>query len=123
MRQMEAHRQAALGSESHSMKLTIVDEAIRQWDRFWFTPSDPIVLALVRITTGLTLLFAYAGCFGATLDYLGPDGWLDEQALMELRAPDRTGTSTYGLWIQSVWFYVRQPSNGYKGASSWQLSG
>ena len=110
MRQMVAHRQAALGPEFHSMKLPIVDEAIRRWDRFWFTPSDPIVLALVRITTGLTLLFAYAGCFGATLDYLGPDGWLDEQALMELRAPDSTGAATYGLWIQSIWFYVRQPT-------------
>lgn len=29
------------------------------WDRFWFTPGDPIVLGIIRICTGLMLVYTH----------------------------------------------------------------
>jgi hypothetical protein len=46
------------------------------WNDFWFTPADPLPLAVVRIATGLILCWA---CFVWLLDpdaFFGPRGWL-----------------------------------------------
>ncbi len=47
------------------------------WERFWFTPGDPTVLAVVRICTGLIVVFTM---FTYTLDLqemVGTDAWFD----------------------------------------------
>jgi hypothetical protein len=46
------------------------------WNEFWFTPSDPLPLAVVRIATGLILTWS---CLVWLLDadaFFGPRGWL-----------------------------------------------
>ena len=46
------------------------------WNGFWFTPADPLPLAVVRIATGLILTWA---CLVWLLDadaFFGPRGWL-----------------------------------------------
>ncbi|MFM1904797.1 MAG: hypothetical protein RLZZ440_2697 [Planctomycetota bacterium] len=46
------------------------------WSEFWFTPSDPLPLAVIRILTGLILTWA---CIVWLLDadaFFGPKGWL-----------------------------------------------
>jgi hypothetical protein len=48
----------------------------RAWDEFWFTPADPLPLAVVRIATGLLLTWS---CLVWLLDadaFFGPRGWL-----------------------------------------------
>lgn len=49
---------------------------LRSWNAFWFTPADPLPLAIVRIATGL--LLAWSSCVWL-LDadaFFGPGGWL-----------------------------------------------
>jgi len=46
------------------------------WNGFWFTPADPLPLAVVRIATGLILSWA---CVVWLIDpdaFFGPRGWL-----------------------------------------------
>jgi hypothetical protein len=46
------------------------------WNSFWFTPADPLPLAVVRIATGLILTWS---CLVWLLDadaFFGPRGWL-----------------------------------------------
>ena len=31
---------------------TLADESVQTWDRFWFTPRDPIVLGLFACSRG-----------------------------------------------------------------------
>jgi len=46
------------------------------WDRFWFTPADPLPLAIVRILAG-TLLAWSCGVWLMDADaFFGPHGWL-----------------------------------------------
>ncbi len=54
------------------------------WDRFWFTPADPTVLAFIRICTGLVLTYIYLTCLGEVQNFVGPDAWIDSQAIGEL---------------------------------------
>ena len=48
----------------------------RAWNAFWFTPADPLPLAVVRIATGAILTWS---CLVWLLDadaFFGPRGWL-----------------------------------------------
>lgn len=69
------------------------------WNRFWFTPSDPATLGLVRILAGSMLFYTH---FVWSLDFesfFGERGWIspDAQALMQ----GRTGLWTHFNWIHS----------------------
>src|SRR5207302_676433 len=70
--------------------------AVRAWDAFFFTPADPTPLALIRIVTGLLLLWNLA-ILGLDLrDDLGSDGWADPATVREL----------LGRWSWSFWLAV-----------------
>src|SRR5579871_540026 len=48
----------------------------RGLDRFFFHPSDPTALGLIRISAGLIVLYVHlVYCIGL-MNYLGPDGWI-----------------------------------------------
>lgn len=84
------------------------------WNRFWFQPVDPIPLAFVRLLTGFLVFYVYASTFGETLNLIGPEGWIDRQAIEEIRTLhqemelpfDRQSNRFYA---QSIWFYVQHP--------------
>jgi hypothetical protein len=59
------------------------------WDRFFFTPSDPIMLGVIRICVGCILLYIHLSCASEVLNFVGPDAWIDQEALPQLAAlPD-----------------------------------
>jgi hypothetical protein len=73
--------------------------AIRDWDRIFFTPADPIMVGLLRILLG-TLLFWDMAVLGFDLhDFLGSDGWISVEA-----ARHYLGDWAPGAW--SFWLYV-----------------
>jgi hypothetical protein len=50
---------------------------IQGWQRFWFTPTDPTLLGLMRIATGALLVYLVVTS-GSMLQALqGPEGWVD----------------------------------------------
>jgi hypothetical protein len=51
---------------------------IRGWDRFWFKPSDPIGVGLIRLCTGLVVLYAHLMYSFDLLSYVGKDAWIDQ---------------------------------------------
>ncbi len=61
----------------------------RDWDRFWFSPRDPTTIGLVRLATGITVLYV---CFCYSFDllsYVSPrEGWLDRDAATQLNRND-----------------------------------
>lgn len=50
----------------------------RAWDRFWFTPADPLPLAVVRVVAGALLVWSCAVWLMDADAFFGPDGWLRE---------------------------------------------
>lgn len=48
----------------------------RAWEGFWFTPADPLPLAVVRIIAGLLLLWSCGVWLMDADGFFGPDGWL-----------------------------------------------
>jgi hypothetical protein len=54
--------------------------AARAVDRFFFQPSDPTTLGMMRIATGILILYVHlVFCFGLT-DYVGPNAWVVNRA-------------------------------------------
>ncbi|MDB5350746.1 MAG: hypothetical protein JWN86_1993 [Planctomycetota bacterium] len=67
------------------------------WDRFFFTPADPAPLGLIRIATGLLLMWSL-GCMAFDLrGFLGEAGWVDQDILREAR---------HDHWEWSLWNLV-----------------
>lgn len=73
----------------------------RPWDEFWFQPEDPLALGLLRIMTGLMLVYTHF-VWGIKLEaFLGANGFQDPLLVREL-VPDSTA------W--SFWWYVPESS-------------
>ena len=59
-------------------------DCARAWDAFWFTPADPLPLAVIRICTGLLLAWS---SFVWLLDveaFFGAGGWLPPQQVWRM---------------------------------------
>jgi hypothetical protein len=73
------------------------------WDRFWFTPSQPHTLALIRICGGAMLLYTHV-VWAINLDaFLGPQAWLDAPtaALISQNPEGHNYAWSYLYWIES----------------------
>ena len=75
------------------------------WTRFWFTPSDPIVLCLLRFTVGLVALWWYLSLLPVVQDWYGPQGTFPFSLTEELRK-DAAGDVTFAIpvldWVGSA---------------------
>src|SRR3954447_25319063 len=78
------------------------------WDAFWFTPADPTLLGLIRVLTGLMLLYTHAVWGLALREFYGPSAWLDERLIRAIQqesyacsfwwaVPDRWAWVAYAL--------------------------
>src|SRR6266478_4301857 len=56
----------------------------RGWNRFWFTPSDPIALGPLRIGAGLMALYLVATYSPDLETFFGRDGLLPVETLQSL---------------------------------------
>jgi hypothetical protein len=72
---------------------------IRGWDRFFFTPADPLVVGLLRIILGALLFWDIAVLGFDLYDFLGSDGWISVEAVRHY-----LGEWVPGAW--SLWLYV-----------------
>lgn len=69
------------------------------WDRFWFAPSDPATLGLIRILAGAMLLYTHAVWTLGFEAFFMKDGWLSEEAVHGWQ-PGPFGWSHF-WWIDS----------------------
>jgi hypothetical protein len=57
-----------------------------RWDRFWFSPSDPTTVGLIRLLSGFAILYVYFCYSFDLLSYVSPkEAWLDGSVSTELR--------------------------------------
>ena len=71
------------------------------WDRFWFTPSDPATLGLIRLLAGLMVCYTHLVW---TLDleaFFGSQSWLNEAAVATLPGDD---------YHWSHWWLIQSPT-------------
>src|SRR5438128_8452414 len=64
------------------------------WDAFWFTPADPTLLGVLRILTGLMLLYTHAVWGLALDDFFGPASWLNSGLVRALQRDE----FAYSFW-------------------------
>jgi hypothetical protein len=107
-------------------------EWFRAWDRFWFKPSDPVVLGLIRLCTGIAVVYVHLMYTPDLLSYVGKDAWLDHggpgSAMYFLRyevafyaqpwgweAPQRMDSLAVGRghYLWSVYFHLKDPASVY----------
>ena len=83
---------------------SLVDNFARGWNDFWYTPVDPSLLGLIRIMTGLVLLYEHA-IWGVVLqDFFGQDSWISRD-LVDLILKDQYA---YTFWwsVPPGWIWV-----------------
>ena len=74
------------------------------WDRFWFSPSDPTTLGLIRLVAGVVILYSYFCYSFDLLSYVSPkEAWLDAEVTTYLRK--ETPTYTFpNDWPRQGWY-------------------
>lgn len=58
--------------------------SVLSWDRFWFTPRLPHTLSLLRIVTGLMLLYSHLVLATDLMSFLGQDAWINNDTARQL---------------------------------------
>ena len=66
----------------------------RSWNRFWFTPSDPLPLCLLRIAVGLLALAYLVSFSGELVQVFGVDGLMSTATVTTIR-----GAATGYDWV------------------------
>jgi hypothetical protein len=56
------------------------------WNRFWYTPSDPLVLSVLRVCVGLVATYTVFTYSFDLVDLLGPDGLIPASTMQSLQA-------------------------------------
>jgi uncharacterized membrane protein YphA (DoxX/SURF4 family) len=71
------------------------------WNRFWFTPVDPIGLCLVRALTGMMSLWFILSFTPDLITWMGPDGLLPIDTVRQLTVDDRgwNGRASYLYFV------------------------
>lgn len=64
---------------------TLVDRFGHGWNEFWFRPSDPYVLGVIRLLTGLTALYWYLTYLPDLERLFGPNGLLASELVHTYR--------------------------------------
>ncbi|HEV2972887.1 MAG TPA: HTTM domain-containing protein [Pirellulales bacterium] len=73
------------------------------WNRFWFTPSDPFTLGMIRVLTAIVALGLYLSCIPDLERWFGPDGLLPENAVLHLRDAKVFSAFDYANSTSSLW--------------------
>ena len=71
------------------------------WNRFWFTPTDPSTLSIIRMLAGAMLLYTHLVWTRDLGAFFGPDGWLPLELMREAHA-GRT-------FAWSLFFHIESP--------------
>ena len=74
-----------MATASYDADLPSLGRLARGWDRFWFGRTDPTTLGLIRICTGLVVLYVQLAYTPDLQQLCGKHAWLDQQGMDQLR--------------------------------------
>jgi hypothetical protein len=93
----------ALGPQVRDYVAGLVGGLVRGWDAFFFTPADPTPLGLIRVATGLLLLWS-VGVLGLDLRaFLGSGGWVDPAVHRQVMAEQTPWAWSFWFWVPDGW--------------------
>ncbi|MDA1165891.1 MAG: HTTM domain-containing protein [Planctomycetota bacterium] len=69
--------------------------SIEGWNRFWFSSVDPAPLAVIRVVTGLLLVYSHAVWAMNSESFSGANAWLDIDAVSAIQSG---GYAASALW-------------------------
>lgn len=73
----------------------------KAWERFWFEPTGPHTLAVMRICCGAMLTYVHVIWAFLASDFMGANAWINREAILDLHKQD------YGWsWL----WYVDSPT-------------
>ena len=73
------------------------------WNSFWYTPADPTLLGVIRVLTGLMLLYTHAVWGLALDDFFGADAWIDRTLVDVVLTNQREHPHHFGY---SLWWFI-----------------
>ena len=76
-----------------------ISQCSRSWDQFWFTPTAPHTLALIRILVGMMLFYSHLVWLLDLQAFVGPHSWISTDASRFLQ--EQNYTWTYLWYISS----------------------
>lgn len=82
-------------NSTRTSSLTWTDSFGRDWNRFWFTPSDPTLVSLLRIGIGLVALCHLLSFNSDLVRWFGAEGLLPYTSVRALSASEVTYRITY----------------------------
>jgi hypothetical protein len=96
-------------------------DAVHAWDRFFFSPSPPTTLAVMRIFAGLIVLYVLFGYALELQAFVGTEAWLNIATVNKLRqempmmAPPTSWDGPEALvgkgqFIWSLYYHVENPA-------------
>lgn len=99
---------------------SLVTQAVRAWDRFWFSPMDPTTLCMIRFLCGMLTFYVHVTYSWSLFEYIGPEAWVDHDLARYVRREmpqyslgagwdDPTTPLTKGNYYWSVFFHVTDP--------------
>ncbi len=68
------------------------------WNRFWFEPTDPATLGLIRIFAGAMMFYTHLVWSLQLTDFVGPHSWLPPESVHLLQ--EGTYSWSYLWWIE-----------------------
>lgn len=77
-------------------------EAWEAWNRFWFRPTDPATLSLIRLLAGAMLFYTHLVWSLGLQAFLGQEGWLPVEYIQRLQDHQWSVWSVF-FWIKPVW--------------------
>ena len=77
-------------------------ELWRAWNNFWFTPTDPATLALIRLLAGGMMLYTHFVWSFDLAGFIGRDGYTPVEMLQAMPTRDVTVWSLFD-WIGPSW--------------------
>jgi hypothetical protein len=74
------------------------------WTTFWFRPTDPTLLGLIRILAGSMLLYTHAVWSLDLESFFGPHGWMSAEAVRTLQQNQLA--LSYWWWVppDKIWW-------------------
>jgi hypothetical protein len=86
------------------------------WDWFWFAPRNPTTLGLIRIFTGLILLYIHLSYSFGLMEFVHPEkAWVDRPAFEYLR----NESPSYG--VSNDWYPPTSADRLAPGQFSWSI--
>ena len=86
-----------------------VGDAWEAWNEFWFAPTNPATLSLIRVLAGAMLFYTHLVWSFDLSGFFGPEGWLPVQLMHDVHQymnypnPDPR-------WIFSYFNYIQSPT-------------